>query len=59
MSEDMKRREFIKVGTALTAGIPLGLVDLNSTMQTRGNNDAIRIGVIGNRKPGCMGNVIF
>lgn len=53
MSENMKRRKFIKVGTALTAGIPLGLAGSNLTTQTSGNNDAIRIGVIGTGSRGA------
>ena len=43
----MKRREFIKVGTALTAGIPLGLAASNLNMQPSGKNDTIRLGVVG------------
>jgi len=53
MSEDMKRREFIKVGTVLTAGIPLGLSGSNLTMQSSGNNDNIRLGVIGTGSRGA------
>ena len=47
MSENMKRREFIKTGTVLTAGIPLGLAASNLNLQPSGNDDPIRIGVIG------------
>jgi len=47
MSENMKRREFIKTGTVLTAGIPLGLAASNLNGQQSGNNESIRIGVIG------------
>ncbi len=47
MSENMKRREFIKVGTALTAGIPLGLAASNLNIQPSGKNDTIRLGIVG------------
>jgi predicted dehydrogenase len=47
MSEKIKRREFIKTGTVLTAGIPIGLVSSNLNRISDQPNDTIRLGVIG------------
>jgi hypothetical protein len=47
MSKDINRREFIKVGSALTAGIPFGLAASNLKMPPNQTSDSIRLGVIG------------
>ena len=47
MSKKMNRREFIKVGSAIGAGIPLGLAASNLSLASPPPSDTIRLGVIG------------
>ncbi len=47
MSGNMNRRKFIKTGTAITAGLPLGLAASNLKIQSTPASDTIRLGVIG------------
>jgi predicted dehydrogenase len=47
MSGKINRREFIKVGTALTAGIPFGLAASHPSMSFNPPGEVIRLGVIG------------